>query len=299
MRWLLLWLFALTAFAEPRDFFVQAHRGASAEYLENTLPAFTRAIEVGADSVELDIHVTKDGALIIHHDFELDPAHTRDVDGKPLPRNVAIHSLTLAELQKLDVVDDRRIQVKNPQSMAARRLPTLDQVFTLFKNSKNPHAKKMVIDIEVKSAPNHPEWSPDPATFAQRVVETIRKSGGENPVVVRSFDHRILKEMRKLDPKVALGALTDPSFTDYAGLLREVHPQILAPNFISVTPELVAQAHQMGAKVVPYTVNEKADWDRAMKLGLDGVTTDHPRALLAHLTAKYGRCAGPTAFLAQ
>lgn len=267
-------------------FHVQAHRGACAEYLENTLPAFARAIEVGADSIELDVHMTKDGHLVLYHDFELDARYCRDREGNFLKSNIPIRSLTLKEIKEMDPVDDRRIRVKNPQSIDERRIPTLEEVFQLFQNSKHPNARRMIIDIEVKSEPDHPEWSPDPKTFAKAVLDSVRKNWNFEQTAVRSFDHRVLEEVKKVKPDLTIAALTDTGFKDFERVARELKPAVLSPEKDSISKDEVAKVQSYGVKVIPFTVNEPADWERMFALGMDGVTTDNPKALIAYLKSK-------------
>jgi glycerophosphoryl diester phosphodiesterase len=280
---LLLWAPAAQAGPNGPDVHVQAHRGASADRIENTLAAFQRAIEIGATSVELDVHVTRDGHLVVYHDFALDPKTTRRSDGTPLPGPIPINSLTLLELQAMQVHDTHRLTGPDVSTPADRRIPTLAEVFALFRNSPHPNAKKMIIDIEIKSDPAQPKLSPAPAEFARKVVDSIQANWERDRTVVRSFDHRTLTEVRKLEPRLVLAALTDEGFTGYERLARELKPNIISPHRTSFTRADVEHLHSRGIQVIPWTVNRAEDWDRLLGWGVDGLTTDDPQRLIDHM----------------
>lgn len=283
----------------PDRFHVQGHRGACAEAQENTLPSFEKAIEAGADTVEFDVHLTKDGVLVLHHDFILDPKYTHFTNGKPIPAKVAIRNLTYKEIQSVRIEDTRRIKTPHTLTEEETRIPTLEEVFNLFKNSKNPHAKEMLLDIEMKSEADHPEWTPAPSEFARAVLTQIENHWDFSRVVVRSFDHRVLQEAKKIRPGITIAALTNTGFKDYVQVMKDLKPTIMSPEKNSMTKSQLTEVQALGAKVVPFTVNTKEDWERMINMGMDGVTTDDPRGLIKYLEEKQLRNLSLTAFKTQ
>lgn len=264
-------------------FQIQGHRGACANFQENTLPSFSHVITTEAQSVEFDVHMTKDGVLVLHHDFILDPQYAFALDGKPIPAKVAIRDLTHAEIKAIRVKDTRRIKTPHPLSEEETKIPTLKELFELFKNSNDPHAKEMILDIEIKSEAAHPEWTPPPKEMAKAVMDAVQKDWDFSKTIVRSFDHRVLAEARKIRPSLTIAALTDTGFKDYERVVRDLKPQILSPEKNSISKEQVQAAQKLGARVIPFTVNEVTDLNRMIALGMDGVTTDDPAGLFKHL----------------
>jgi glycerophosphoryl diester phosphodiesterase len=279
-----LFFILMTSMVHAEGFHVQAHRGACAEQMENTLPAFARAIEVGADSIELDVHLTKDGELVVYHDFALNPKFTTLADGTRLPRPVLVHELTTAQLKSVDVLETTRLRTPNTLTAKERKIPTLEEVFSLFNQSPLPHAARMTIDIEVKSDPAHPRYAASPREMAEKLLSAISAHWDFDRVVVRSFDHRVLREARKLNPDLRIAALTDRHYVNYRRLADSLRPNIIAPpSTYSLYSFWTTQIHHRGIHIMPYTVNDPTEWGRLIALGVDGITTDDPRGLITYL----------------
>lgn len=254
---------------------VHGHRGARAMRPENTLPAFEYAIAQGVDALELDMAVTRDGVLVVSHDpFLRTPVCTG-------PRNeVAIHSLTLAEVRPWDCGAQRNPLFATQQPVPGTRMPTLDEVFDLAPKGK------FLFNIETKITPEHPELAPTPAEFARLVLDAVRRHHLEKRVVLQSFDFRTLHEMKKIAPEITLSALYEGPPRDFVTIGREAGAQIVSPAFRLVTPEQVRAAHAAGLQVLPWTPNTPEDWARLADAGVDGIISDNPAALIAWLKAR-------------
>lgn len=294
-------------------FDVQGHRGARGLAPENTLAAFARALDVGVTTIETDVGVTRDGVVVIAHDRRLNPALVRGADGKWLTEaGPTIRSLSLAELSAYDVgrLDPSSSYAKTfPQQVAAdgQRMPTLEALIDLVKRSGRP----VRLNVETKLSPNAPEETPDPASFARSVVETLRKSGFVERTTLQSFDWRTLTEAKKLAPDLRTACLTTeggsgdtvkagPSGVSpwHAGLSLAAHGgsvpalvkaakcDIWSPFHRNVTPERLREARSLGLAVLPWTVNERADMDTLIDAGVDGIITDYPDRLLEALRSK-------------
>lgn len=262
----------LQAAEQPR-ILVHGHRGARARLPENTLPSFDYAIRQGVDALEMDMAVTRDNVIVISHDPILE---TPICSG---PRNgVAIHSLTLDEVGQWDcgAVQNPKFPAQN--TIPGTRMPTLDDVFQIASRGTFNY------NIEAKSFPERPEYTPPPEEFSRLVLEKIRQYKLENRVALLSFDFRILVAMRKLAPEIRLSALTDSDPRAFTTIAKEAaNAEIVSPHYQLVTPEKVATAHASGIQVVAWTVNEAADWDRMIEAKVDAIVSDDPAALIAHL----------------
>ncbi len=276
-----------------RSFELQGHRGARGLFPENTLEGFCGALAVGVTSIELDVAMTVDDVLVVTHDPVLNPDLTRGADGAWLSTpGPAVRALQLAELQTYDVGQARpggAAARAHPlqRAVAAARIPTLEAVFEALAPSG------VVVDVELKTDPLRPDLSPPPADMADAVVALARRLGALDRLAIRSFDWRGLFHLRDLWPETPLGWLTAPETAsplwrgDFAGSGLSVSASVAmaaggaaraswAPDFAELDPDLVAEAHALGLRVVPWTVNEPADMAQLISWGVDGLCTDRP-----------------------
>jgi glycerophosphoryl diester phosphodiesterase len=267
---------AWLAFGAGAPILVHGHRGARGRRPENTLPAFEYAIAQGVDALELDMAVTKDNVLVVSHDPILRPPVCKG----PQPRAV-IHELTLAQVREWDCGAVRNPAFPNQQPVPGTRVPTLDEVFDLAPRGS------FAFNIETKSFPDHPDYTPSPEEFAKLVLAKIRAHKLDNRIILQSFDWRTLIAMRKLAPEIRLSALTDKDQRDFAAIAKEAaNAEIVSPEYHLVTPEKVAAAHAAGVQVVPWTANTPAVWDALIAAKVDAIISDDPAALIAYLKGK-------------
>jgi len=269
-------LVSILMFASPSRILVHGHRGARAMRPENTLPAFEYAIGIGADVLELDMAVTRDNVLVVSHDPILEPP----VCSGPQPKAV-IHELTLAEVKQWDCGAIRNPGFPKQQPIAGTRMPTLDEVFTLAGPSR------VELNIETKSFPDKPEYTPSPEQFARLVLQQVRKHKLEKRVILQSFDFRTLRAMKELAPEIRRAALTETDPRDFVTIAKDAgDAQIISPNYHLVTPGKVREAHAAGLQLVPWTVNTPEDWTRMVEAQVDAIISDDPAALIAWLKGK-------------
>ena len=255
---------------------VHGHRGARARMPENTLPAFEYAIQQGVDALEMDMAVTKDNVIVISHDPILEaPVCTGPRDG------VVIHTLTLAEVRQWDCGAVQNPKFATQKPVPGTRMPTLDDVFRLAPRGTFDY------NIETKSFPERPEYTPFPDEFARIVLEKVREYKLEKRIILQSFDFRTLVAMRKLAPEIRLSALTEMDPRGFPTIAKEAaHAEIVSPYYKLVTPEKVAAAHAAGVQVVPWTVNDPSDWDKLIEAKVDAIISDDPAALIAYLKSR-------------
>jgi glycerophosphoryl diester phosphodiesterase len=259
--------------AQAPRILVHGHRGARARRPENTLPAFEYAIGQGVDALEMDMAVTKDNVIVISHDPVLrPPVCTGPAD------HAVIRTLTLAEVRQWDCGAVRNPAFSTQQPVPGTRVPTLDDVFHLAPRGSFDY------NIETKSFPDHPEYTPAPDEFARMVLAKIREYHLERRIILQSFDFRTLIAMRKLAPEIRLSALTESDPRDFTAIAKDAaNAEIVSPMFRLVTPEKVAAAHAAGIQVVPWTANAPADWQRLIDARVDAIITDDPAELIRYL----------------
>jgi glycerophosphoryl diester phosphodiesterase len=268
----LLILSTLLPGADRPRILVHGHRGARALRPENTIPAFEYAIQAGVDVLEMDMAVTKDNVIVISHD----PVLRAPVCTGPRPE-AAIHELTLEQVRQWDCGGVRNPQFPKQTPVAGTRMPTLDDVFRLAARGS------FEFNLETKSFPDRPQYTPPPDEFARLVLDKIRQYKLEKRVILQSFDFRTLIAMKKLAPEIRRSALTQTDRRDFTAIASGAQAGIISPHYTLVTKEKVAAAHAAGLQVAPWTANARADWDRLIEAGADAIISDDPAELMAYL----------------
>ena len=256
-------------------FDLQGHRGARGHAPENTLAGFERALAIGVDTLELDVGVTRDGVVVIHHDRRLNPDVARGVDGKwvraPAP---TIYSLSYAELARYDVGrirpgSDYARRFPHQQPIDGARIPRLSDLW--------PIAPRVRFNIETKLVPEAPEETLPPEPFARAVIAEVRRAGVAPRTTIQSFDFRTLAVVQREAPEIRTAYLTSGQRGD--DVVKRVHAlqgTIWSPNYQDLDPVALAAARGFGLKVIPWTVNEPADIARVLAMNVDGLITDYP-----------------------
>ncbi|HEX8985604.1 MAG TPA: glycerophosphodiester phosphodiesterase family protein [Bryobacteraceae bacterium] len=256
----------------PGRILVHGHRGARAVLPENTLPGFAYAIGAGADFIELDTAVTRDGVVVVCHDPVL---KRRRVTG---PRGTRVVSeLTIDALRRFDCGSLPNLRFRRQRLVPGARIPTLGEVLDLGR------AGGFGFNIEVKTSPRRAHYTPPPGAYARMVIDAVRTHGLEDRVQVQSFDLRILHAVKRLAPRLRLAALCDYERRGFVALAREAGASAIGPYHRLVTRRKVERAHSAGLQVVPWTANRPRDWARLARAGVDGIITDDPAALIAFL----------------
>jgi glycerophosphoryl diester phosphodiesterase len=251
---------------------VHGHRGARALRPENTLPAFEYAIQAGADVLELDLAVTRDNILVASHDPVLNEKICRGPSG-----TAVIREMTLDQLRRWDCGSLRNPDYQLQQIVPGTRVPTLDEVFAL---AGRGHFE---FNVETKIFGDRPEYTPEPAEFAQLLVSAIRKHRLESRCIIQSFDFRTLTAAARLAPEIRRAALYMGPPRDLVAMTQQALATILSPHYSLVKPEIVSAAHRAGLQVIPWTPNKPADWDRMIDAQADAIITDDPAGLISHL----------------
>jgi glycerophosphoryl diester phosphodiesterase len=217
------------------------HRGAMGYAPENTLKSFKKALELGVDMVELDVHLTQDKKLVVIHDETLE----RTTNGKG-----AVSKKTLKQLKTLDAGEGEQI-------------PTLEEVFDLID-------KRIQINIELKGE--------NTAKPVFELIENYVKNKGwdYSHFLISSFDFKELKNFRKLTSKIKIGTLIKKLPINYPEIIDKLKANVINLNFQLITPELITKIHQKNLKVFVWTVNNSVDINKMKKLKVDGIFSNFP-----------------------
>ena len=277
-------LMTQNAFAKKIE--VQGHRGCRALRPENTLPAFQHAVELGVDVLEMDIAVTKDNQLVISHDPFITPERCLYEDGKALLDKIAIHTLTLAEVKKFDCGSLKHPKFPDQVTIPHTPIPTLDEMFDMVNGLKDPNGKKVRFNIETKIFVERPELTPSPTEFAEMLVKKIEKHGMLARSIIQSFDFRTLVATKKANPKTKTAMLTEGGNYPYTVIAKKFGFTYISPEYTWINEEAVNDLHAHGVEVIPWTVNDPKDWERMIQIGVDGIISDNPEALIKFLQAK-------------
>lgn len=196
---------------ETSRFDIEAHRGGRALFPENTLVSFANALSMGVDTLELDIGVTRDGAIVISHERRLNPDLARGADGNYIaPPGTPFVQLRLDEVKQFDVGQIRpnstyAAQFPDQRAVQGARIPTLKELVDLVRRSGDEHVR---LNVETKIDPNHPNESPNPERFVALLLELLRAKKFESRVMVQSFDWRTLQLVQQTAPGIPTVYLT-------------------------------------------------------------------------------------------
>ena len=224
-----------------------AHRGVRDRYPENSLPAFQAAIDAGADAIELDVHATRDGVIVVHHDAALSAESRSPHAGR------AIAALDLSELADFEIAPGIAI-------------PTLEEVLQALAPSTR-------IYIEIKA----------PAIEALVAELLVQSPASRGRCAVHSFDHRIARRFGGLASSVPTGILEVGYPVDPPSLLRAANARDLWQQYEFIDRELITGIHAAGGRVIAWTCNDVAEWEQLREMRVDGICTDRIEANVAWL----------------
>jgi glycerophosphoryl diester phosphodiesterase len=256
---------------------ILGHRGARALAPENTLPSFALALDLGADGVELDLHLSADGVPVVHHDESL----MRCTDAPQLhPARApwSIERFRSAELATLDA----SCAFSGAKPVGRYHVPTLDEVLAELV------PRGALLDLELKTIPLAHEG------LLERVLEAVSRARAAELVLLSSFDHQLLRRAGELAPEIPRGVLSAERLVDAAAYVRDaVGAQVFLPGAAGAYAALPTQTargfdhagvareiercHAAGVQVVPWTVNDPQHQRALLALGVDGLCTDDPR----------------------
>ncbi|AXU71357.1 TPA: glycerophosphodiester phosphodiesterase [Clostridioides difficile] len=228
---------------------IYAHRGFSGKYPENTILAFKKCLDMDIYGIELDVHRTKDGKIVVIHDEKVD----RTFNGHGF-----VKDFTLRKLKTLNS------SFEGYQSNKECKIPTLEEVLILISPTD------LILNIELKTDKiNYPNIEKD-------VLELILKYNMKNRVLISSFNSNSLKNFHKLDPSVKTGLLCYLPINNVVNFAKFLGNSYLHPPLVLVNESLIELCHKNLLGVNAYTVNEEDDILHCLKLNVDGIFTNYP-----------------------
>ncbi len=242
---------------EHRHPAIFGHRGASSLCPENTISAFEKAIEVGADGIELDVHLSKDGRLVVCHDETVD----RTTDGSG-----AIAALDSEEIRRFDAGSWFAPEYRG------QRIPLLDDVLQLVRD------RAMIVNIELKT--NIVAYK----GIEAKVAELVARFDLDSRVIISSFNHYSVLRLKACAPQLDAGLLYDCHLVDPHVYAKRLKVEAIHPAMHTVTPRIVADAKEAGIRVNAWFGEERSDRrDNAANLrsGVDTIITNYPHEYIA------------------
>lgn len=228
---------------------IYAHRGAKAYAPENTMAAFKLAIDMESEGIETDVHLSKDGYLVLIHDEKVN----RTTNGKGY-----IKDMTLEEIKRLDA------GVKFSEKFKGEKIPTLEELICLIKNTD------IILNIEIKNnIINYPG-------IEEKVVKLIKKYKIEKRVIVSSFNHNTIYKIKDIDENIKTGILYSRNIKKPIRFAKNIKADALHPKFKRVSIKLMLKAKLTSLEVNTFTINTEKYFEKCFKYRVNGIITDYP-----------------------
>ena len=274
----------------PEGIDLQGHRGARGLAPENTIPAFRRALEIGVTTLEMDVAISGDGKVVVSHEPWMAHEICSLPSGEPVPedeeREHNLYRMPYAEIEQYDCGRRRHPDFPRQETQPAVK-PLLRDVIATAETYVADHDRPPVFyNVEIKSRPDGDEtFHPPPETFARRVLDVVHERGVASRTTIQSFDPRALRATNRLRAErnaeeavrlaLLVGRGADGSLPDQLEQLGFI-PAIYSPDHRLVDAQLLEAVDERGLRVVPWTVNERDEMRRLIRLGVDGLITDYP-----------------------
>ncbi|WP_042346092.1 glycerophosphodiester phosphodiesterase [Bacillus massiliigorillae] len=233
---------------------VFAHRGSAGTHPENTMISFLEAEKVGADGIELDVQLSKDGEVVVIHDEQLD----RTTNGKG-----NVKDYTLQELKSLDA------SYKFPQSNTSVQIPTLEEVFIMLLNNS------MILNIELK---NSVFLYPG---LEEKVISLIKQYNLQDRIILSSFNHYSLVYCYRLAPDIETAPLYRDGLYMPWVYAKAIHAKAIHPSIKAAPNEIIKASMAAGVAVRPYTINSEEQMRMLFKINCSAIFTDYPQKAIS------------------
>jgi glycerophosphoryl diester phosphodiesterase len=269
------WLAATLIAAGPPPKVI-AHRGGPAQMPENTIPAFQHAMRIGVDVLEFDMNVTADDQIVIHHDSVVNGAICKATGVQP----GQIRLLRLDALRQFDCGSTAPPAHPKQKHVPGARMPTFEEFLKAVQGSKT------LLLGETKMPPEGAA-SATPERFIELIYPLIRKYRVEDRFILQSADYRTIDELHKRDSRIATCLLSARRFKpDYLGLARKHKATHLMLRFDDIDKAGVQTLKAAGLQVYSGTSNKPSEWPQYVEMGMDGILTDDPVALIEYLKSR-------------
>lgn len=270
---------------ENISFYNVGHRGTRGLMPENTIPSFEKAIEVGANTIEFDVHITKDNKVVVYHDNSFNPAYTLMPDGSEIPKDerkkYTFYQMNYADIRKF-IIGEKEYPAFPKQQHLKTYAPLLSEMIDSIEAfTKANHYDPVIYLLEIKDNPKTDGFEqPAPKEYMKIMMGVLKPYLKEikSRLIIQSFDMRPLQVLHKTHPDIPLGYLTgDKSKTVEQNLEAMAFvPAFYNPHYSLVDPAFLKTCHNKGMKVLPWTVEKKDRMKQLIEMGVDGIITDYP-----------------------
>lgn len=267
------------------SFYNVGHRGARGLMPENTIPSFKKAIEVGANTIEFDVHITKDHKVVIYHDASFTPSYTTKPDGSDITnaerKQYTFYQMNYADIRKF-IIGEKEYPAFPEQKRLKSYAPLLSEMIDsieLF--TKHDHYPSVIYLLEIKSGANSDGFEqPAPEEYMKIMMGVLKPylKTLKGRLIIQSFDMRPLQVLRRTHPDIPLGFLTGDKNKTIAQNIEALGfvPEYYNPHFSLVTPRFIKECHEKNMKVLPWTVEKVEEMQTLKEMGVDGIISDYP-----------------------
>lgn len=265
------------------SFYQIGHRGTRGLMPENTIPAMEKGIEVGANTVEMDVHITKDGEVIVYHDESFNPDYTTMPDGaeilKAQRKQYIFYQMNYDDIRKF-IIGKKDYTAFPQQQRVATYTPLLSELIdSVDAYTKAHNLPSVYYLIEIKSNEKTDGFEqPAPEEYVKTLMAVLKPKNLGSRLFLQSFDMRPLQVLHREYPEVKLGFLTSNKKSGFDENIRKLgfEPFFYNPSSNLATEELIQQCHKNNIKIAPWTVNTIEEMQKLKAMGVDGIITDYP-----------------------
>ncbi len=270
-----------TTFGKTKKIDWQGHRGCRGLLPENTIPAMLKAIDLGVNTLEMDVVITADQQVLVSHEpyfsHEITTLQSGEFVSKENELKFNIYRMNYSEVSIFDVGQKSHPRFPEQKKVPASK-PTLIDVFRATK-----HNKTLQYNIEIKTNPATDDlFHPKPGEFVDLLMKVIKDEKVERRTTLQSFDKRPLQYLNKKFPAIALAFLIEgETIKPIKDIIKELRfiPTTVSPHYSLVNRQVVEQCHLYNIKIIPWTVNEKKKIKALIRMGVDGIITDYPNLI--------------------
>ena len=275
-----------SAHTDYPSFYKVGHRGTRGLMPENTIPAMEKGLSVGANTIEFDVHVTKDGQIMVYHDASFTPSYTTDPQGKDIPAakraDYIFYHMNYADIRQF-IIGEKFYPAYPEQARMRSYSPLLsDMIDSVEAYTKANHLPPAFYLLEIKSSEKTDgKEQPAPEEFMDKLMAVKELKPLGKRLLIQSFDMRPLQVLHRRYPDMKLGFLTDDKKQGFDQHLEQLGftPAFYNPHYGLVTPELVAKCHEKHIQIVPWTIDDVAKMKSLKAMNVDGIITDYPNRL--------------------
>lgn len=267
---------------QPAVLDIEGHRGCRGLVPENTIPAFIKALQLGVTTLEMDVVISKDGKVLLSHEPFLSHEICLTADGKEITeeneKSYNLYTMTYDSIKQCDCGSKPHPRFPHQQKFKIHK-PLLTEVIDSVEAYLKTHSLPYVqYNIETKTTVDGDSiFHPSPREFVEKLMTVVKEKNIQNRTIIQSFDIRTLQVLHQMDSSIVTALLVENGLGHNANIRAlGFIPTIYSPDYKLVTPLLLQYAKKHNMKVIPWTINTKAEMQEIIEMGVDGIITDYP-----------------------